>query len=371
MAISFLFEAGSEIGELVKQRVVQKVYDALTNENNDRGSISSQGGANIIHIPFISTKDIPMDTVSQTAKSTEIKFAMDIKMYLESCINADANSVQLHHVMHNLPITIVGRGGRGNNAAISDMLRDRFNASVSDAIGMHQESLNSINDFVKDFALVDCCKVSLVSEAATGTPVFSDRNALPTYVRASIRYITGRGEIKDVEFTIGVQCSARYVDEDELMTRICNYDNKDFYRKFVLLERGEVNFITDLMLDLKNVVASSRSAARGKDDIFNMMDRHHMLKEFGVHIYPYLTFLVSNEFVERALKQNNMDIHTDINTIMKTFMALGFYIYYPEMDKVRIFYDGDRHWNEVLFSDLARDTAKWERELKNLIKLKQ
>lgn len=359
---------GTDLSVLLKQKVAQSVYDALTGVATAKGSLPRQGNMTKIVAPLIATDDIPADDVVRVAKATEIKLAMDVRTYLETNIRETAQDVNVGNVMRSIPVTILNKGA-GNNQSITEMMRDRFNVAASDRLGLTvQESLQyELEKEAIEFSDVHCT-VHYSEAGGNGSNIISDRNALPTHVRCEVKYVTGRGEIKTAEFSVSVECAPKYVNSNELRARISSYSNRDFYKNFVRMEKGEINFITDWLLDLKMLKYKAKAASKGNNNIFNIVDRYRLLNDMGVNVYPFLTMLLSNTFVDDLRNKEHMDLYRDGNEVMKKFFAMGIYMYDQDMNTIEIKYDGDRDWKKYPFDDIGRDTDKYERQLRELVK---
>lgn len=357
---------GADTMTLLKNKVGQMTYDFLTRMNTDKGSLPRQGNIAKITAPFIATSDIPKEEVIQAAKAVEIKLAMDVRTFLEINIKETAADLNIRDVMNSIPITVLNKGA-GNSDSITEIVRDRFNGVLSDKL-LTKEALEY--DMSKEAIAFSEVRVTAhYSEAmASSSGIVSDRNALPTTVRVGIKYITGRGEVKDVEFNVSIECIPRYIDSEDLRVRLGSYSNKDFYKNFVRLEKGEINFLTDWMLDLKMLKAKAKAAARGDRDIFHIIDQKRLLNDMGVNVYPFLVMMVSSEFNDMLRTKDHLNLYEDANDIMKKFFCMGILIYNQENARLSIKYDGDKAFKECLFDDIGKDTAKYERELKQLIK---
>lgn len=356
---------GNDLGLLLKQRVAQGIYDTFTGISTSKGSLSRQGNITKIVVPCIASDDMPMDYVTEVAQGNAVKVAMDAKTFLEQTIKDSPQEVNIATVMRSIPITVLNKGA-GTTAAISDILKDRLNTSVSERLLTREALEYEIEKKAIMFSDVDI-EVQY-SEAPSGNTIINDRNALPVTVNCEIKYITGKGEIKTVNYTISVECAPRYVNSNELRTRISSYSNKGFYKNFVRVEKGEINFLLDWMLDLKMLRYKAKAAAKGDASIFHVIDKYKLINDMGVTVYPFLTLLLSNNFVDELNTKEHLDIFREGSHIMKSFFAMGIYIYDQDMDVLHIRYDGDPDWKKYRFDDFARDTSKYERQLKELVK---
>lgn len=357
---------GDMMSTLLRQRVGQKIFDFVTSATSDKGSIVRQGNLSKIVVPMWVTEDIPREAAVQMAKNVEIKLAWDVKKYVEMMISENPRDLSLAKVMKDLPITIIQKQAGQNNPLFSkEALNDLNIDIVEDGDGssgievrLEQESLN--------YALEGYDK--MYSEAATNSPIIQERNSLPTEIQIELKYLRKDDKIEAVKYFIGVEVIPRYVSSSELLVKMSTYDNKRFYKQFIALEKGEISFITDLLLDLSLVKKKADQASKGKNPLFKMIDKFNMLSEMGVNIYPFTTMFVSKEFADRALAEEHIDLEKDVANILKEFFSMGLFIYNQDLDLVNIFYDGDREFRKHDFYDVEKDTAKYERELKNLIK---
>ena len=361
---------GSELGVLLKQKVSQQLYDFFTGINTSKGSLPRQGNNTKIYTTLLATDDLPRDFVQGVAKAVEVKLAMDVKSFLQQSIKETPQEVTIGSIMRSIPVTVLNKGA-GAGDSITEIMRDKMNAVVSNQLELQESIQYEIErdaiQFSDVYVSVSNKKSILVGEAQNSSLII-DRDANPTYVNCLIHYITGRGEIKNVEFTISVEVVPRYVDRNELRVRLNSYSSRNFYRDFVAVEKGEKNFLLDWMLDLKTMKYKAKAAATGGMDIFSVIDKYRLLNDMGVNVYPFVCLLISSDFADELMTKENLNIKTEAKTIMKKMFMMGMFEYDQDRDIMNILYDGDRGWRKCSGDDITRDTDKYAKELKQLIK---
>ena len=370
MIIGELALSGS-IETLVRQKVAQGIYDFASSVFEPKAGLMESVAMTNITIPLVATNDIPKEEVLQVAKTNEVKVGWAIKKYLELAIENTPHDVKLSTVLKNLPITIINKG---HTAAGSNVLSNVFGklgvkVEGAEAIGenMFKEHLEisiavKTNEFTKPRS-----HVRYYGEA-DNSGFIKDRIGDATHVTCEMKYIKNDNEIKTVTYTISVECYPRYVDSTELMSRLSTYDNRRFFKQFVLLERGEIEFLGDWALDLKLLDDMAKSKVQGDNALFSIIDKFNLLQNIGVNIYPFLSIMVSKDFADKMLANEHFDIYAEASTIFQKLFAMGLYIYNTNTEVVDILFDGDAEFKSYTMDDISRDTAKYERELKNLIK---
>lgn len=362
----------SDLDGLLRNKVGQALYDFITAFTNPKKSFISAVNSTNIEFPVIYSDDMYIEQVYDIAKTIEIKLAYDIKKFLEIDINSSPEEVKYAKLVKDLPITILDRGDGNSNLLSKAFENLGVEISVTDSTGKtYSEAM--INERIQKMAVkfakgYTSPKAKLFGEA--NSAIISERNAIPSQVEVEVKYITGKKEVNTIKYTISVQCIPKKVEFNELAERIGLYDNKNFFKKFVQLERGQISFISDWLLDLKNLHNRAKANSQGAKNIFNIVDKLNLLQETGVNIYPFTMLIVSNELVEKVMKDHGIDMRSkaEAHRVMKKFFAMGISIYQPETDLVDIIYDGDVDYTTHQYSDFGKDISKYERELKQLIK---
>ena len=94
----------------------------------------------------------------------------------------------------------------------------------------------------------------------------------------------------------------------------------------------------------------------------------NFLNDMGVNVYPFACLLMSSEFADELMTKENLNIKTEAKTIMKKMFMMGIFEYDQDRDIMNILYDGDSGWRKCSGDDISRDTDKYAKELKQLIK---
>lgn len=336
-------------------------------------SITDAANASALVIPFFGTRDIPRDKLLEAAKNAELKIAWDIKRFVSLLIadtdneSQGASAVSFDALMKKIPITILSRD---EDSDMAKTLNTKMNINVvsPDKVGEALDLSDKIERESIEYALSGRRDIKLIAEVDMKTGIVTDRASIPTQVILKLKYFTENAGVKEVEYIISVHAVVREVEEEELLSRILNVDSKKFWRDLVRMEKGEISFISGLLLQMKNLHRLAKSKAkRGAGDIFDTIDRFNLLQNLGVNVYPFTTLMVSDEFVA-SLKKNGMDIYEDVGDVLKSILGLGVFIYNQNDDTVEVYYDGDKSFSTYTFDEMSKDTAKLDKQIREFVK---
>ena len=353
---------------ILRHHVAQRIFDFFGGIANGPDSVTRAGNVTSFHIPMIFTKDIPRDHAEAMCTSAQVKLAWDIKKYVELLLEDNPRNVSLFNVVKKIPITVVNKRSYMDPNVTNRF--ERLGVNIVNA-GATEGAYSEAEDFAKEFASVNrSSKSSIFGEARLADDTQATNLSSATNIKCKIHYITGNNvSINDVEYILSVRVIPKYVDNAELMSRFSAYDSRYFYRQMVKLERGEINFFTGLLLDLKNTVAKAKYAAnKHKDPIFEMVDKFSLLKNMMINVCPFLMIGISENFVKQLLESQAMNVEKDIRDILNSFCAMGMFIYRPERNAISMYYDGDANWSTYGMDAVISDTERYAKELRELVK---
>ncbi|MGL6132375.1 MAG: hypothetical protein ACRCZ9_12255 [Fusobacteriaceae bacterium] len=378
----FLQRMGDELTSILSTKISSALKRAIMSSTRNN-SITRSANSVSIAFPMLAVDTIPRDVVTELAKTVEVKMAMDIKIILERVIADNPKEVDYNGVISQLPFRGLFRdddgvyssfkGDVGTSAIRAINYAESINLTAENYAAAYCNTLleaEGICTLIK--ADVETVKAkALLAESQSGDVIIRDRTALPTYVKISLKYIKNDMEIKETEHILSVECIPRYVRSKDLKIRMSAYNPSRMFKRFVQLTNKEISFISDFALDMDLLKAQARDAAyKGMDsEIFASIERNHKVRDMGINVYPFLCLLLSKEYVEDMLSTERMDIRKEYKQIMKKFFAMGMFIYNEATDIVEVVYDGHKSIEKYPLDDLARDTSKYEKELKQIVKM--
>lgn len=359
---------------ILRHHVAQRFFDFMGGIASGPDSITKAGNVTSFAIPMIFPKDndIPRDHVESMCLSAQVKLAWDIKKYVELLLEDNPRNVSLFNIVKKIPITIVNKRSFMDPNITSRF--ERLGINIVNTATSSDRTYSEVEDFAKEFASFNRNKkediFSVYSESRLADDTQNTNLSSATNIKCKIHYVTGNNAtINDVEYILSVKVIPKYVDSAELLSRFSSYDARYFYRQLVKLEKGEINFFTGLLLDLKNTVDKAKYAAnRHKDPVFEMIDKFSLLKNMMINICPFLMIGLSENFVKKLLETQAMDVEKDIKDVLKSFCAMGMFIYRPERNAISMFYDGDVNWATYGMDAVISDTERYARELRELVK---
>lgn len=324
-------------------------------------SIPRAAEANRIAFPVIVTDDISKEVAMELSKTAEVKLAYDVKNILERRI--DETPQDLASVIDLLPFE--SDHGAVDLQKLNLIDEQDIEGAVRDHIAEGVYEVKSVAlDVVKNQTMND--NEELFSEAKSA--VIVERGATPTYIEVAVKYKKSDQEVKEVKYQLGIQAIPRYVESNELRLKLSTYDTKRFYKKFVNLSNKEQSFIKDFLLDWELVKGQAKDAVQGYD-VFKSIERKNLLKDIGVNVYPFTVLLVSQNFVEKLKESEMIDLYEEASMLMNKLLAMAIVVYDHDTDLVNIRFDGEPKVTTYPYDEVVKDTSRYERELRQLIRL--
>lgn len=371
----FIQKMGEELTSLLSTKISTGMRRMFLSANRN-SSITKMANSSSIAFPLLAVNSVPRDVVTDMAKAVEVKLAMDIKIILERVVADSHKGVDYNGAIAQIPfrglfrseegVLSVGREtiGQAGAATYANLVAESYAAAHCNTL------LQAEGACVLIKADVELIKESLIAES-NNEYIVRDRNALPTYVKIALKYVGDRGEIKEVEQLLSIECIPRYVQANELKTRISAYNPSRMFKRFIQLSNKEISCMRDFMLDMDLIKSQAKDAAyKGLDNqIFSIIERNHKIKDMGVNVYPFLCMLVSKEFVEDVIRTERLDMKREYKQVMKKFFAMGLFIYNEATEMVDVAYDGHKQMETYPLDDISRDTSKYEKELKQIVKM--
>lgn len=345
---------GEILGSILSSKVSFGIKRALFNTISRSSSIPASASASTIVFPVIVTDDISKDIAMEISKSAEVKIAYDVKRILERDLMDSPQDTKYESIVGMLPFDRQGAVDISTLTSLKDNVDVEFE--------LKKEAMDYVQNKIKDV------NIKLYSEAKSF--IIKERGSQPTSIDIEIKYITGKGkgDIKTITYNIGVSAVPRYVEEETLRLKLSTYDNRRFFKKYISLTNSEKHFVKDFLLDYKVMREMAKERTK-TSSVFKDIEKARLQKDMGLNKYPFAVFLISKDCVEKLNDSEKMDIYSESKVIMKKLMAMGLYIYNSDTDIIEIKYDGDKKFTSYPFDEVAKDTSRYEKELKQLVRL--
>ncbi|MFW6015188.1 MAG: hypothetical protein ACOCRK_01975 [bacterium] len=348
-------QIGEILGTILSSKVSLSIRKTLFNTISRNTSITRSAQGSSIVFPVIATDDITKDVAMELTKSAEVKIAYDIKRILERDIAAGPDKVNYQSVVEMLPFD---KSGAVDLATLSELEESDLDLSIK----LEREAVEYVSSKIKNV------NIEVYSEA--NSYVIKERGSQPTNIEIEVKYVTGgnKKEIKSIRYNMAIQAIPRYVPSSTLRMKLSTYDNKRFFKRFISLTNPEKHFVKDFLVDYDVMKEMARERTK-RNSVFKEIEQARLKKDMGLQKYPFTVFLVTKDFVEKLNDSEKMDMYSESHMIMKKLMAMGIYVYDTDTDLIEIKYDGDKMFTKYPFDEVAKDTSRYERELKQLVRL--
>lgn len=335
-------------------------------------SLINSGNNNVITFPVIVSSDIPQATASDIAKDIETLLGMATKNFIEGDVTRNTCELSMTAIMSSLPFTRMNAGitdnrTSGDAAYVTGLAISGQSENSDSDVGVYAEALRRAGNRLQ--------KVNYYGEA-DGVQIMRDKGSGPTFIQVEIPYIAnaGRngssGEVKTVKVQMGFEGVIRYVDVDEFVTRIGNFDSNRFFKNFIKLTKGEISFMGDFLLEMDRLRVEAKSQATS-NKLWKTLELMNRKRDIFVRSFPFTTFVISDEVADRIKERYMIDTENErqVKALMESFFAFAFYEVNTGTNVVKIMKDGDAMFKVMTLDDIERNTTKVERKLKELIKI--
>lgn len=336
-------------------------------------SLINSGNNNVITFPVIVSSDVPQTTASDIAKDIETLLGMATKNFIEGEINRGTCELSMAAIMSSLPFTRMNAGftdntTQGTSEYITGLTLGGMERNMQEGDGgVYAEALRRAGNRLQ--------KVNYYGEA-DGVQILRDKGSGPTFIQVEIPYIAnagpnrGSGEVKTVKVQMGFEGVVRFVDVDELVTRIGNFDSNRFFKNFIKLTKGEISFMGDFLLEMDRLKVEAKSQATS-NKLWKTLELMNRKRDIFIKSFPFTTFVISDEVADRIKERYMIDTENErqVKALMESFYAFAFYEVNTGTNVVKIMKDGDVMFKVMTIDDIERNTTKVERKLKELIKI--
>ena len=337
-----------------------------------KDSLINSGNNNVITFPVIVSSDIPQATASDIAKDIETLLGMATKNFIEGDVTRNTCELSMTAIMSSLPFTRMNAGitdnrTSGDAAYVTGLAISGQSENGDNITGVYAEALRRAGNRLQ--------KVNYYGEA-DGVQIMRDKGSGPTFIQVEVPYIAnaGRngssGEVKTVKVQLGFEGVIRFVDVDEFVTRIGNFDSNRFFKNFIKLSKGEISFMGDFLLEMDRLRVEAKSQATS-NKLWKTLELMNRKRDIFVRSFPFTTFVISDEVADRIKERYMIDTENErqIKALMESFFAFAFYEVNTGTNVVKVMKDGDAMYKTLTLDDIERNTTKVERKLKELIKI--
>lgn len=334
-------------------------------------SLINSGNNNVITFPVIVSSDIPQATASDIAKDIETLLGMATKNFIEGEVTRNTCELSMTAIMSSLPFTRMNAGitdnrTSGDAAYVTGLAISGQNENGDNTTGVYAEALRRAGNRLQ--------KINYYGEA-DGVQIMRDKGSGPTFIQVEVPYIANAGhdrsgEVKTVKVQLGFEGVIRFVDVDEFVTRIGNFDSNRFFKNFIKLSKGEISFMGDFLLEMDRLRVEAKSQATS-NKLWKTLELMNRKRDIFVRSFPFTTFVISDEVADRIKERYMIDTENErqIKALMESFFAFAFYEVNTGTNVVKVMKDGDAMYKTLTLDDIERNTTKVERKLKELIKI--
>ena len=297
---------------------------------------------------------------------------MATKNFTEGDVTRNTCELSMTAIMSSLPFTRMNAGitdnrTSGDAAYVTGLAISGQSENGDNITGVYAEALRRAGNRLQ--------KVNYYGEA-DGVQIMRDKGSGPTFIQVEVPYIAnaGRngssGEVKTVKVQLGFEGVIRFVDVDEFVTRIGNFDSNRFFKNFIKLSKGEISFMGDFLLEMDRLRVEAKSQATS-NKLWKTLELMNRKRDIFVRSFPFTTFVISDEVADRIKERYMIDTENErqIKALMESFFAFAFYEVNTGTNVVKVMKDGDAMYKTLTLDDIERNTTKVERKLKELIKI--
>lgn len=201
------------------------------------------------------------------------------------------------------------------------------------------------------------------------------------HIRVIASDSTGKSDInKYVDFIVGVKATIHPVDSEQMIENLVDAcRNHDGFFKFIKWTTGEISFLTDFLLNMKDSKRDIAKQASGASPWWNRL--RHLAVLAGVKkslfirrkILPNATIIVTQEEVDYIKNQYGFDLMNPgfVKKIMEKFFLLCFIVVDDAIEVAHFKYDGQSSYQTVSYTGLEKENANSARQFKDILKAVQ
>lgn len=219
-----------------------------------------------------------------------------------------------------------------------------------------------------DIVMKDILKDNDVKKANDLTPTLLHIRVIATQER------------KYVDFVIGVKATMHAVSSEEMTNELvnaCRYHDEVF--RFIRWTTGEISFLGDFLLNLKDSKAAVARQEAGGSPWWNRLRNMGVIARFKKNafmkkrILPNASIALTQQEVDFIKNNYGFDLMKPkfIENIMNKFFLLCFIVIDEALEVVHFKYDGQNSYQSVSFSGLEKENSNSARQFRDILKAVQ
>ena len=193
----------------------------------------------------------------------------------------------------------------------------------------------------------------------------TQRDGIGTIVDVVVPTMDSKGQLGNYKTTLTIKVTMIPVETSDVYELIVTNAQNRFNQRYDEYEKGRKKFWADVVMNIENIKARAKDKADRK--ILSELDilRRNVLD--GKKLKPYNFFAMNKSTFNEIMKGKTDD--TTVNAMLTRLSSLGVFLYDGSNYKVDYYYRGDRQFQSDELQNLVSDTDKYQKELKNLIKM--
>lgn len=220
--------------------------------------------------------------------------------------------------------------------------------------------------------------IELFRDILTDNDVKKSNELVATTLHIKLKQTNDKNEdVGVVDFIIGVKCTMHPVKSNDMilhLAKACTNDNTAF--NFLRWTTGEINFFTDLLLNINNTRNDVVSRADGSSRWWLSQKRLKSLASFkrlvpfGKKLMPNASIVVSMDEINTIKSTYGFDLMNTafVNKVMNTYFLLGFVVVDESTQIVHFKFDDSTDFESVTYSGLEKENSANERKFKEMLK---
>lgn len=225
-------------------------------------------------------------------------------------------------------------------------------------------------ELIGEAVRIAASRIDINGRLKTGYNLFgesnmSQRDGIGTIVDVVVPTMDSKGQIGNYKTTLTVKVTMVPVETSDIYDVFVTNAQNRFNKNYDDYQKGMKSFWANVVMDIDAIKSKAKDKADRK--ILSELDilKRNVLDD--KRIKPY-NFFALNKTSYGEIMQGKTDV-TTANALLTRLSSLGVFLYDGGSYKVDYYYRGDRHFLSDEVQNLVSDTDKYQKELKNLIKM--
>ena len=201
------------------------------------------------------------------------------------------------------------------------------------------------------------------------------------HIRVIATDSTGKSDVnKYVDFVVGVKCMIHAIDSQEMIDNLVDAcRNHDGIFKFIKWTTGEIDFLSDFLLNMKEYRKDVSNEANGASQWWNALKHRANLAKFKKSMFfrrqilPNASIAVTQEEVDYIKNTYGFDLMNPafVDKIMKKFFLLCFIVADDALEVAHFKYEGQLDYQTISYAGLEKENSNSARQFKDILKAVQ